>query len=70
MRFAIDIAFLEWPADAGSRVIRLCEAVEPWRWAGVGGRRAHRTAALEAPAGTLRRLGTGAVTFKACPHGT
>ena len=70
MRFAIDIAFLEWPPDAGSRVIRLCEAVEPRHWAGIRGRKPRRTAALEAPAGTLRGLGTGGVTFMACPRGT
>lgn len=70
MRFAIDIAFLAWPPAPGSDVIDVRLAVEPRHWARVRGRRACRTAVLEAPAGTLRALGTAAVTFKACPHGT
>ncbi len=70
MRFALDIAFLEWPPNAGTGVIRLCEAVGPRRWVGVRGRSALQTAVLEAPGGTLRGLGSGAVTFKACPQGT
>jgi uncharacterized membrane protein (UPF0127 family) len=74
MRFAIDIAFLEWPPGPGSEVIRLREAVLPRRSAGLRGRRRRHTAVLEAPAGALRELvpeaGFGAVTFKACPHTT
>jgi uncharacterized membrane protein (UPF0127 family) len=70
MRFAIDIAFLAWPPDPGSAVIRVCQAVEPRRWTAVRGRRAGHTAVLEAPAGTLRELATATVTFRACPHGT
>jgi uncharacterized membrane protein (UPF0127 family) len=74
MRFAIDIAFLEWPPGPGRQVIRLWEAVEPRRSAGLRGCPSRRTAVLEAPAGALRELATeagfAAVTFKACSHGT
>jgi uncharacterized protein len=70
MRFAIDVAFLAWPPQAGGEILQLWEAVEPRRWAEVGGRRARHTAALEAPAGTLRGLATATVTFRACPQGT
>jgi uncharacterized membrane protein (UPF0127 family) len=74
MRFAIDIAFLEWPPGPGRGVIRLREAVGPGRAAGLRGRRGRHTAVLEAPAGALRELAMGpgfaAVTFKACPHRT
>ena len=70
MRFAIDVAFLTWPPRVGSEVVELWEAVEPRRWARAPGRRARHTAALEAPAGALRGLDTGTVTFRACPQGT
>ena len=74
MRFAIDIAFLEWPPRPGSDVIRLREAVGRRRSARLRGRRRRHTAVLEAPAGALRGLVTEAgfatVTFKACPHRT
>ena len=50
MRFPIDVAFV----TRGGRVVKACHAVKPWRIAG-----AFRAfAAIELPAGTLRRSET------------
>jgi uncharacterized membrane protein (UPF0127 family) len=52
MRFPIDVAFV----NAEGRVLHACHAIRPWRISRpVFGARA----ALELPAGTLRRLGIG-----------
>jgi uncharacterized membrane protein (UPF0127 family) len=52
MRFPIDVAFV----NAEGRVLHACHAIRPWRMSRpVFGAKA----ALELPAGTLRRLGIG-----------
>jgi len=76
MRFAIDIAFLEWPPAAECEVLRLCAAVTPMRRVRLPGARLRRTAVLEAPAGALAALGIDlgagftAVKFRTCPQST
>jgi hypothetical protein len=79
MRFAVDVAFVEWPPAPGCRVLRLEEGVARRRVLRLGGRALRRTAVLEAPAGALRAIGAvpgavlhmrpggTAVTFKPCP---
>ncbi len=51
MRFALDIIYL----DRSLRVVKVVERLKPWRLS--AGRGAH--SALELPAGTVRRTGTG-----------
>ena len=77
MRFAIDVAFLEWPTTGQCEVLYLCEEVAPLRRVRLPDGRAHRTAVLEAPAGALTEaLGVDpavaypAVNFRACPQST
>jgi uncharacterized membrane protein (UPF0127 family) len=50
MRFALDVAFV----DADGRILHICHTIRPWRISRVvfGSK-----AALELPAGTLRKLG-------------
>ena len=72
MRFAIDVAFVEWPPAAGSPVLHVFEGVAPMRCVRLPGRRGRHAAAVEAPAGTVSALGMdaadAAVNFKRCPR--
>jgi hypothetical protein len=75
MRFAIDVAVLEWPPGSRAGIVRSWEAVEPGRRLRAG-RSARTTAILEAPAGEIVRLrgpvgpSGPAVTFKPWPQTT
>jgi hypothetical protein len=78
MRFAIDVAFVEWPPAPGCRILRLEEGIGRRRLLRLGGRRPGTTAVVEAPAYALRAIGAvpgvvadagqggTAVTFKPC----
>ena len=72
MRFAIDVAFVEWPPAPRSAVLHLCEGIGPVRWVRLRGRRGRNAAAIEAPAGALRALGmdaaNAAVNFRQWPR--
>ena len=57
MRFAIDVAFVEWPpGPQGCAVMSVTAAVPPRRTARIA-RAARRTAAIEAGAGSLAQCG-------------
>ena len=62
MRFALDVAFLEWPPAGAAAVHGLEENVHCRRFLYLPGRPGRCTAVLEAPAGSLRSLGVGAGT--------
>jgi uncharacterized membrane protein (UPF0127 family) len=51
MRFPLDVIYL----DRSSRVVRIAENLEPWRFAPV---EFSASSVLELPAGTIRRCGT------------
>ena len=72
MRFALDVAFVEWPPSRVSLVHGLEENVGCRRFLYGPRRPAACTAVLEAPGGTLRALGAGAGTallLRAQGHG-
>ena len=68
MRFALDIAFLEWPPAPHGPLLSLRESVPPRRVERIA-RPVRHTAVLEVSAGILE-AGYPAVTFKSCLRAT